>query len=65
VARAGSPARASACYLPDGIRRQVIRGRPATLQLLRLDRAGWQAHQRVPVEITGLAPCLPDSGLPA
>jgi RimJ/RimL family protein N-acetyltransferase len=51
-------------YLPDGIQRQVIRGRPAVLQLLRLDRAGWQACQRVPVEITGLAPCLPSFGLP-
>jgi RimJ/RimL family protein N-acetyltransferase len=51
-------------YLPDGIRRQGIRGRPATIQLLRLDRAGWQAHRQVPVEITGLAPCLPSFGLP-
>ena len=51
-------------YLPDGIRRQVSQGRPAVLQLLRLDRAGWEAHQRVPVEITGLAPCLPSFGLP-
>jgi len=51
-------------YLPDGIQRQVSQGRPAVLQLLRLDRAGWEAHQRVPVEITGLAPCLPSFGLP-
>ena len=51
-------------YLPDGIQRQVIRDRPAVLHLLRLDRAGWQACQRVPVEITGLGPCLPSFGLP-
>ena len=51
-------------YLPDGIRRQSIRGRPAAIQMLRLDRAGWQAHRQVPVEITGLAPCLPSFGLP-
>ena len=51
-------------YLPDGIRRQSIRDRPATLQMLRLDRAGWQAHRQAPVEITGLAPCLPSFGLP-
>jgi RimJ/RimL family protein N-acetyltransferase len=52
-------------YLPDGIQRQVNRGRPALLQLLRMDRAGWEARQRVPVEITGLAACLPSFGLPA
>ena len=51
-------------YLPDGIQRQVIRDRPVVLQLLRLDRAGWQARQRVPVEITGLPSCLPSFGLP-
>lgn len=51
-------------YLPDGIQRQVLRGRPAALQLLRLDRAGWQARPGVPVEIAGLAPCLPSFGLP-
>ena len=51
-------------YLPDGIRRQSIRDRPATIQMLRLDRAGWQAHRQAPVEITGLAPCLPSFGLP-
>jgi hypothetical protein len=31
--------------------------------MLRLDRAGWQAHRQVPVEIAGLAPCLPSFGL--
>ena len=51
-------------YLPDGIARQVIRGRPAVLQRVRLDRAAWQARPAVPVEITGLTPCLPSFGLP-
>jgi hypothetical protein len=32
--------------------------------MLRLDRAAWQAHRQVPVEITGLAACLPSFGLP-
>jgi RimJ/RimL family protein N-acetyltransferase len=50
-------------YLPDGIRRQSVRGRPAVIQMLRLDRAGWQAHRQVPVEIAGLSPCLPSFGL--
>jgi len=51
-------------YTPDGMDRQVLRGQPVTQQRLRLDRAGWQAHRRVAVEITGLAECLPDFGLP-
>ena len=51
-------------YLPDGIRRQAIRGRPAVIRMLRLDRAAWQARRQVPVEITGLGPCLPSFGLP-
>jgi RimJ/RimL family protein N-acetyltransferase len=50
-------------YLPDGIYRQVIRGKPATQQRLRLDRAGWRAHRTIEVEITGLADCLPEFGL--
>ena len=36
-----------------------------TLHRLRLDRAGWQAHRSTDVEITGLADCLADFGLPA
>jgi RimJ/RimL family protein N-acetyltransferase len=51
-------------YLPDGTRRQSVRGRPAVIQMVRLDRAGWQAHRQVPVETTGLSPCLPSFGLP-
>lgn len=52
-------------YAFDGISRQVIRGKPATLHRLRLDRASWQAHRSTEVEITGLAECLPDFGLTA
>ena len=51
-------------YVFDGIERQVIRGQPATQHRLRLDRAGWQARRSTEVEITGLAECLPDFGLP-
>ncbi len=51
-------------YVDDGIDRQLIRGRPALLRRLRLDRAGWLAGRRIPVEIEGLAGCLPSFGLP-
>jgi RimJ/RimL family protein N-acetyltransferase len=50
-------------YVFDGTYRQVIRGKPATQQRLRLDRAGWRAHRTTEVQITGLAECLPDFGL--
>ena len=30
-----------------------------TTRRLRLDRDSWAAHQSVPVEISGLEPCLP------
>jgi RimJ/RimL family protein N-acetyltransferase len=50
-------------YLPDGIRRQGIRGRPPQSRCCACTGAGWQAHRQVPVEITGLAPCLPSFGL--
>jgi RimJ/RimL family protein N-acetyltransferase len=50
-------------YADDGIERQERRGRPATQRRLRLDRERWQAHRTVPVEITGLEPCLPMFGL--
>jgi RimJ/RimL family protein N-acetyltransferase len=52
-------------YAFDGIYRQVIRDQPATQHRLRLDRASWQAYRSVDVEITGLAECRPDFGLPA
>jgi RimJ/RimL family protein N-acetyltransferase len=50
-------------YTKDGVRRIVRRGQPATQQLLRLDRATWEARRTVPVEIDGLEPCLPLLGL--
>jgi RimJ/RimL family protein N-acetyltransferase len=49
-------------YREDGIEIHAIRGRPAVTRRLRLDRAAWQAAQSVPVQITGLPPCLPDFG---
>lgn len=50
-------------YAEDGIHRLPRRGQPATEQRLRLSRADWEAHRSVPVEIAGLAPCLPLLGL--
>ena len=50
-------------YADDGIERHTVRGQLAVLRRLRLDRPAWQAHRRVPVQIEGLAPCLPDFGL--
>ena len=56
-------------YREDGMRRQVIRGRPAELRRLRLDRAAWQARREDSaagyggVVIEGLEPCLPMFGL--
>ena len=50
-------------YADDGIERHVIRGQAAVVRRLRLDRPTWEAHRRVPVEIEGLAPCLPHFGV--
>ena len=50
-------------YADDGIERHVIRGQAAVVRRLRLDRPPWEAHRRVPVEIEGLAPCLPHFGV--
>jgi RimJ/RimL family protein N-acetyltransferase len=50
-------------YRDDGIEVHAIRGRPAVLQRLRLDRAGWQAARPSPAQIDGLAECLPLFGL--
>jgi RimJ/RimL family protein N-acetyltransferase len=52
-------------YRDDGIERHLIRGRPAVLRRLRVDRATWQAQRRPPVEVQGLAACLHCFGLPA
>lgn len=44
-------------YLPDGTAVAAVRGAPATLQRLRLDRARWEEHRRVEVSIQGLDAC--------
>jgi RimJ/RimL family protein N-acetyltransferase len=50
-------------YRDDGIERHVVRGVPTVLRRLRLDRATWRAQAWPPVEVEGLAPCLPWFGL--
>jgi hypothetical protein len=50
-------------YLPDGLMRQSVRGKARALTPLRPDRAGWEAHRTVPVDVHGLEPCLPLFGL--
>jgi RimJ/RimL family protein N-acetyltransferase len=50
-------------YEPDGIERLAARGRATTTRRLRLTRDRWQATDRVPVTVTGLAPCRPLFGL--
>ncbi|MFG2140852.1 GNAT family N-acetyltransferase [Streptomyces sp. NPDC048650] len=44
-------------YLPDGVTVASVQGTARTVQRLRLDRARWQAHRAVPVEIHALEPC--------
>ena len=51
-------------YAEDGFERHVVRGAPQVTRRLRLDRAAWAAHRRIPVEVHGLEPCLPLFGLP-
>lgn len=51
-------------YAEDGFERHLIRGRPAVMRRLRLDRQSWQAHRTSEVTISGLEPCLPLFGLP-
>jgi len=50
-------------YVDDGIERHLVRGKPAVLRRLRLDRAAWQAQPSPPVRIEGLAACLSCFGL--
>jgi RimJ/RimL family protein N-acetyltransferase len=50
-------------YQPDGIERHAAQGRITTTCRLRLTRDRWEATGRVPVAVTGLAPCLPLFGL--
>lgn len=52
-------------YREDGIEIHAIRNAPVVFRRVRLDKATWQAVQSLPVQITGLEPCLPDFGLPA
>jgi hypothetical protein len=52
-------------YSQDGIKRQVSRGKPATMLRLRLDRASWEANRTIPVSIDGLEACLPMFGIGA
>lgn len=46
-------------YRPDGIMRNVLHGRAAVSERLRLTRADWERTDRPDVTITGLEPCLP------
>ncbi|MEV0276644.1 GNAT family protein [Streptomyces sp. NPDC050610] len=41
-------------YRDDGLAVASVRGTARTLRRLRLDRAGWEAHRTVPVEVEGL-----------
>lgn len=50
-------------YEPDGIEVHAVRGKPAVLRRLRLTQSRWEAHRSVPVEVTGLAECLPLFGI--
>jgi len=50
-------------YTDDGIEFHVVRGRAVLTRRLRLDRDTWAAHRSVPVEISGLEPCLPSFGV--
>jgi len=46
-------------YADDGVEIHLIRDQPVRILRRRLDRATWEAHRTVPVEIDGLGPCLP------
>ncbi|MFD4765678.1 GNAT family N-acetyltransferase [Streptomyces niveus] len=50
-------------YRPDGREVLSVRGEARDHRRLRLDRAGWEAHRTVPVELHGLEPSLPLFGL--
>lgn len=45
-------------YEADGVDVVSVRGEARTLRRLRLDRAAWERHRSVPVELHGLAPSL-------
>ncbi|MEU9744555.1 GNAT family protein [Streptomyces niveus] len=50
-------------YRPDGREVVSVRGEARDHRRLRLDRAGWEAHRTVPVELRGLEPSLALFGL--
>lgn len=49
-------------YQPDGIQRDLARGRLSITRRLRLTRATWNAHATMPVTIEGITRCLPQLG---
>ncbi|WP_405635302.1 GNAT family N-acetyltransferase [Streptomyces sp. NBC_01178] len=49
-------------YTDDGLRAEVVREAPVTLQRLRLDRERWEAHRRVEVTVEGLDACRTEFG---
>jgi len=49
-------------YADNGTDWHVVRGKPVRGRRLVLDRDAWAAARTVPVEITGLEPCLPMFG---
>jgi RimJ/RimL family protein N-acetyltransferase len=51
-------------YADNGIERIAVRGVRSEHVRLRIDRAGWEAHRSVPVEIEGLEPCRDLLGAP-
>lgn len=50
-------------YQPDGHRRYALDGRMVVEHRVCLTREAWQRHRSVPVDIEGLAPCLPLLGV--
>ena len=50
-------------YHDDGFEVHPLRGQPVRFQRLRLRREEWDAARSVPVQITGLVPCLPHFGV--
>ncbi|MFF5991021.1 GNAT family N-acetyltransferase [Prauserella flavalba] len=52
-------------YRPNGTKRCAIRGKLSVEHKMRLTRADWERHRRVPVSVEGLEPCLPLLGITA
>ncbi|MGX6604522.1 GNAT family N-acetyltransferase [Micromonosporaceae bacterium Da 78-11] len=51
-------------YQPDGITRDVLHGRPAVSERLRLTRTRWNETAHPGITLTGLTPCLALFGAP-